>query len=884
MITRNGNSPLTYSQKFNIDAEEYVDVSIKTLPFSNRVINSLMRNKIYTFDMLLNLSPETLMQIKGFGKGCIDEINHYFSTLSDNNISTKDNSSLSDIHSLIKMHKDEIINGDFSAFVYEDLTEDEITYLERYKDAFETLGKDMVFDCVENPKKIFPIIYMLSNYQEQMKRLNEMWKFVYNIPKTRCANYVVSYINAYTIDEVKRKLLYSVCNTENSTLLDFVNSVDLSDDIIFLESKRFLKWCSFNLRAEIETLFESLYAKNTHRTVILMRAQKHTLEEIGSTLGVTRERIRQIEAKVKRKFNHFQNKIRIISKISADRNGDSIITPIEITEYCGINSEELVYLLQSCESSNYTYDRQLEIFIVGSDSIKERVDNYIENLPDIIKASNLSEILQIAENDADIPAEMLEKAIVDSYRFTGEVYHRCQLSLATVYKNILEKYYPYGFKAYDSEEIAIFRKLAVKEYGNIRLPEHDRALTARIASICILCGRGVYKLKDKEFISKKLANKIYNYINKSDCSIFLTNSIFAVFEKELLAEGIDNKYFLQGILRDLFGDKYFFKRDYITKDFNVTSVYSEVVSFIKKSDYPVSKQEIQKAFPGITEIVINFAIDDPNVLNYFGEYLHTSKLKISDSEKVYLHNTLKRFVADNSVHHGQDIYKIISKEKPEILTRNAVMYPFGAYSILEHLFRDEFQFVRPYIAKNGTEIIRNAEKIHDFVYSKDEIAISELSDFARENYFQIQSLLDYINGCNDEFLLVNDDCMMKIDKTGINKNIGEAVDNVIASKITDTEIISNLDIWSELPSINIPWTDWLIYSVIVKWGKKTTAGTSSNQFKLSVPLVAPQDNFNSDKFSGVEKSHSTVYFKTDNLDDIDSLLEDLIDESFLTEI
>lgn len=882
MLTDNKQNVLTYAEKFNIPSEDYTDIPVTSLPLSTRVINVCMRNKIQTAEALLNTNFEVLVNLKGFGKNCIVELDNYFSTIGDKPLFAYTNGQAENqlIVSLLKKHCDEIKAGDFSFIDYDKLSENGKRIIDKYKESAEVLGLELVSECLKNPNYIACISYALSDFQNKYKRYNEIWKLTYDIPSYRLDFNAFSYINAYTSSDEKRKALYDICKSKECTLREMINGIDYSDDSELLVVKRFLKWCSFDLVAEINQLFEDLYSKDSYGTVIKMRAQKVTLEEIGSLLGVTRERVRQIESKIKRKFNYYHGRNRIISKISADRNGDTIITPIEIAEYCGSKHEDLIYLLQASESPNYTYDRQLDIFILGSDSLKERINNYMEGLPDIIKVNGLKEILDIAE-ESGIPSEMLERAIVDSYRCTGEVYHRCRLSLATIYERVLDKYYPDGFKAYDAEEIEKFRQIISEEYGDVGLPEHDRALTARVASICILCGRGIYRLKNKSFISKSLADKIYRYINGSESTIFLTNSLFAIFEKDLIAEGIDNKYFLQGVLRELFGDKFFFKRDYITKDFNVTSFYSEVVSFIKKSDFPVSKQEIQKAFPGITEIVINFSVDDPNILNYFGEYLHASKLRINPEEKIYLHKTLKKLVADGNIHHSRDIYDIISRENPEVLTRNAALYPFSAYSILEFLFRDEFQFMRPYVAKNGTEISRTAERLHDFIYTKDEITVSQIGDFARDNHFQIQSLLEYVNSCNDEYLLVNDNLLMRIDLTGVNEFIAEKVDNVIADEICETEIISNLDIWQKLPNIRIPWTDWLIYSIVTKWGKRNVAGTSSNQFRLSVPIVAPVDNFDADKFAGVEKSQSSNYFEADNLDNIDALLEDIIDDSFL---
>lgn len=93
--------------------------------------------------------------------------------------------------------------------------------------------------------------------------------------------------------------------------------------------------------------------------------------------------------------------------------------------------------------------------------------------------------------------------------------------------------------------------------------------------------------------------------------------------------------------------------------------------------------------------------------------------------------------------------------------------------------------------------------------------------------------------------------------------------------------MKNLSIWTELPTINIPWTEWLVYSVIFKWGTKLLAATSSNQFRLSVPLVAPIDNYDPSAFKNMDKGVSSVSFVTDDLSDMDSLLENIMGDDFL---
>ena len=155
------------------------------------------------------------------------------------------------------------------------------------------------------------------------------------------------------------------------------------------------------------------------------------------------------------------------------------------------------------------------------------------------------------------------------------------MTLEKLFPDVITRFYPEGMHIYNELELEKFKKIINDEYG-IVLTQNNRAISALISRTCMLCGRGIYKGKSKTYISQTLAKKIYDYIEESESPVFLTNTIFSVFEQELLLENIDNKYYLQGILHELFGDKWTFRRDYVAKDDTVTSIYSSVVSYIKK--------------------------------------------------------------------------------------------------------------------------------------------------------------------------------------------------------------------------------------------------------------------------------------------------------------
>lgn len=875
---------ISLAEQIGIKPEEYIDIPIDILPLSMRSVNLFTLNGITTLQLLLKSTPQSLNKINGFGKECIEEVKNLCTEIKNMKISelSRWKKVLTDT-TPFRPYSKLITSGNFTFASGLNLSDEENLNLCQLKEAFDFLGEELAFECVVSPQKVLPIIKTLKAFQIETLRHFIIKTLVDSLPKNRKNNKALPYIQAFSSSTTERNILQNLCITDNTTIVEMSVTANFDTASHYLLFIRFLKWCNFDLSVEIEHLFEKLYENENDRIIIQDRARKKTLEEIGLGLGVTKERIRQIYNRLKKTFEKYCCQNRIIPKISSELNGEQVILPLKIEEFGWQNTHEFLSLLKTYKSKSFVYDQQLDVFIFGNNSFHERVNQCIEMIPDIVRTDKIDEILKKESDDNNIPTEILKKAFLNSYQLTGELYHCCKLTLTSIYKKVLEKYYPNGLKVYDTNEIKKFKELIISEYGDLDLPQNDRALAARISDNCILCGRGIYKLKQKKYISDDLSNRIHKYIVDSDNPIFLTNTLFSIFEDELLEAGITNKYYLQGVLRELFSKEFTFRRDYISKDENITSVYSSIVKFIKRFEYPVSKAQIQKNFPGVTEIVISLAINDSNILNYFGEYLHVSHLKLSDSEKNYLYEELTKLLSDRQAHHSKDIYEIINFEKPEILKRNAALCHYNTFSILEYLFKDVFQFSRPYIAQNGVDIGRPAERLHDLIYSNDEFEVSEIGEFARENRYQIQSVLNVINECNDEYLLINASTMMNINCIGITSDMAETIDSLVANNVTHTIPIYELTIWNELPKINVPWTEWLLYSVLNKWSHKISVSTSSNQFRMAVPLIAPIGKMDISAFADMNINKHNNLIKIDNLDDIDSLLEDILDDTMLEE-
>ena len=144
---------IAFYERYNLNADEYEGVSVTTLPFSVRVINRFMGNGITTVAALLKNTPSALMKLKGFGKNCLDEVDAFCAKLNEDVIIPVTQDKKVSCSSLFKNYREYISVGDFSIFDEIELTESEKLMLQRYKEAYDVLGNELVIECVGSTEK-----------------------------------------------------------------------------------------------------------------------------------------------------------------------------------------------------------------------------------------------------------------------------------------------------------------------------------------------------------------------------------------------------------------------------------------------------------------------------------------------------------------------------------------------------------------------------------------------------------------------------------------------------------------------------------------------------------------------------------------------------------
>lgn len=116
---------------------------------------------------------------------------------------------------------------------------------------------------------------------------------------------------------------------------------------------------------ELNEFLEELYTNELKKTVLLARANGESLEEVARKLGVTRELVRRVEAKITRKFamSHSGRKVR--EGLIALCASGTVQSREDLKAYFGVHGAEMAYLLRLYIASAF-YDGELRINIADT--------------------------------------------------------------------------------------------------------------------------------------------------------------------------------------------------------------------------------------------------------------------------------------------------------------------------------------------------------------------------------------------------------------------------------------------------------------------------------------------------------------------------------------
>ena len=159
-------------------------------------------------------------------------------------------------------------------------------------------------------------------------------------------------------------------------------------------------------------------------------------------------------------------------------------------------------------------------------------------------------------------------------------------------------------------------------------------------------------------------------------------------------------------------------------------------------------------------------------------------------------------------------------------------------------------------------------------HTQEIITKKEFNRYVLDDFRYRVSFLKFAIICNAKFFLLTNDTMVSVDRLGLNREKGLEVEKIVFPLVKETMPIRDLNCFTDLPRIMVSWTDWLVYSTLMKWSRKLDVGLSSTKTKLAVPLVAPRGQMDPETVDVSPRQRK--YFVEDDLDNLDLLLESII--------
>jgi len=884
-ILTNDYESVPYYKRYNLGLDKIVDENIMNWELSVRTENCLSKEGIHYLKQLLNCSPSELLKITNFGSKSLKEIEKLIEQYIKNNYVSATTSKNYEIPKRMLPYIIEIILGDLSFLDKIEISENEEMFVERYEKEIEVISEDLRIDVYEDKPGAIDIINMLNNFvntiDDSKIKLESIKTELSNIDPEYLKRPIINFINNYGNQDLLAAIKdeYYFTKLENiRTYTSIINNNVEIDSII-----KFLKWVSQDINAEFSNFVNNLKS-NREKIILISRACGETLEVTGDKLGVTRERIRQIEKRIFFDSKRLFRKLKIINKLSALLGAEKFFSLDDTKYFISPYWAEFKYLVLKYidDLEEVQYFKEIDAIVnCKSDDIKI-VKNLINSLPTYFKTNQTAQILHDL-TDNELHKELISKFLSIRIKKSGEYYFIKNLSLTDMYRVIFESHFKDGIRVYDDDEIDVFKEKIINEFGDVDLPDNNRSISIRLTEIGVLCDRGKYKIVDELQIDQELVDKIQTFIYNSKRDVLLTSSIYEVFRNQLMEQGIDNHYYLHGILREKFMDRFYFKKDCVMKNKTDTSISNEIEKYIMKFDYPITISQIKEEFPGATQAIINRSIVLSESVNLFGRYIHLSNIDLDNEEKTFLREIIEEIVSDNQLHHAEDLYYRVEKIRPDLWKRVFVEYPFSAFSLAEILFSSRFQFARPFFSNFGVKTGNKFELLQRVMKENTTVSLKELRKVVKTYNLQFQnvkSILDFslnTHYLTKKYKLISED-NITLTQTDISK-----VESLFRSYLVEkgTSLIRLLPYVDDLPTIDYDWDEWLLYSLIYKHSETFEVSLSSKNYDQAYPIIAFKGELDHKKFMDIQLDESdTTFIDFSNIDELIDDLDSLVETDF----
>ena len=703
------------------------------------------------------------------------------------------------------------------------------------KNIFETLKKFLNSKGKRNKTKIFS-----ETTSKKISLNNDISTKIFSLPEKIKNAKMLPFIQAYNL---KGNNLPE--NVPSDLLVK--NFGEYQEIFTPLDLKIFLSWLNFDINSAVEKIFTEIFANEREISMIQARITRKTLQEIGDKFDLSRERIRQIESKILKRFlkYYFLEMKDFLIFVYAFSGAKNTIKLEDLENILDEKHTQIIwYLLPQIfkvnfYQKNFHYDEILDavILVQSNDKKNLNIDSLVNSLPEIIHENFVEEIIKKLSQAKDYPPEILTSRFLQIYKKSGKFFHRNKLTNVFKWNYILKERFPNGYKIADETCHQRFLRYLKEIFDDAEIYS-QKNIDGTISKIGVLFDKGKYIHRDFVHISPEIISLINDFIANSDKNVLLYKEIFKSLKDKLIDTQITNHYFLQGIIK-LFGTPYTLRKDYLTKN-DTLNLAAEFENFVKTNG-EVTTQEIKNEVISFNESNINLLLNQCSEIISFnnGIYMHSSLLNLNEKDFTEIEKFLHQ-ICGNFPISSRALFDLFSDKFSDFISRNEIYSHEKLFGILRYMFKDKFNFSRPYISPLEMKNLTAKKVLLMYLEDTNKIDIEDLVSLCEEHSINFVVRTYLVESLRPEFIRVDEISLMRSEILGITDEIISAVCNEIKSAIKRNggwQAAKTFSDYEWLPQLDISWNSFLLESVASLADEKIkvlkSSSTGSN-FSLAI--------------------------------------------------
>ena len=723
-------------------------------------------------------------------------------------------------------------------------------------------------------------IYKYIHSKQKCKYLNNIDKYV----KTNINNIIVLYnnfisyyqylniLNNVNHDNDKIELKYFInkyytTNLYKKNIKKIGVLKKLFDIDLYIENAEVLEVIREKLK-ELTRPLESLILDNLKllidfdknessiKNVVLKRLKGFTLEEIGKELGLTRERVRQIEASIFRKMElnvtdkeleNFLNYVKIYSgkdlfislrKVKKIFQDEYYLFDLISYKYRSKNVIEETNIINGYNISKISwvedFTKEIEKWptILSDKKVKHNISKFQQRFKSLNK--------QFASKYMH---DILMKIVKHNSFSNNNVFIKHKLTKKEKYEYIIRNHFIRGFKLYDDVELKKFKKHYIKTFQDNTIYEDKmHSVSSIFLRLLARIDEGVYvlfeKIPDINNSFEMLINEVIDFYGGR----IWYQDLYNYYKENWLKNGISNRYVMHSSLRKKFPNTWKYTRDYLySLDFSGEEIDNGIINELSSLKNPFNITEINDRYPSVSELKLyNMLMLDENFLSYNNKrFFSLNNVTYEEADLMFFKKVIDQLIQKEVYVHVEKVFDICIIRNKIFIEKNFIDNPQALYSCLRAIFKDTYNFSRPFIANKNIDIPTRFEQFALYMEGQEYISLSELKKFIIDRRLRINSINNILFELKDKYILVDDDLIVKADSVGLTQTVLESIKNIISSICEvrgsiNTKAIKKFHIF---PKLNFEWNIILLNSILKNYFIDTFFIEVENQFLINSGLV-----------------------------------------------